>query len=299
MIGSTVATPVLVSPVALPTRVPRFQGSLVLVLARKEIRESLRNRWFLLYTAALAILALALSYLSSIGTGGVGFAGFGRTAASLIHLVILIVPLMALTTSASCVAGERERGTLDYLLAQPLSRTEVFFGKYLGVAVSLLASLCLAFGISALSIAGGAGSADAGSYARLVGLSFVLALTMHSVGFLISCLARRTTVAIGTGIFLWLGFVFLSDLGLMGSTIAFKLQVSELLHLSLINPLQVFKMAALGSLHASLDLLGPAGLYATRTYGPYLGVIFGAILTAWIVIPLLISWFVFVRRSSP
>ena len=69
-------------------------------LAQKELRDALRNRWFLLYTVAFAVLALAFSYLALAGAGMVGFAGFGRTAASLINLVLLIMPLMALTIGA-------------------------------------------------------------------------------------------------------------------------------------------------------------------------------------------------------
>ena len=82
-------------------------------------------------------------------------------------------------------------------------------------------------------------------------------------------LTKQRTVATGAAIFVWLTLVFFGDLGLMGSTILFKLQVAELFQISLINPLQVFKMATLGSISTSLDVLGPAGLYATRTYGEY------------------------------
>ena len=98
----------------------------------------------LLYTLAFIGLALALSYMSLAGAGISGFAGFGRTAASLINLVLLIIPLMALTVGAQSLAHEAEQGTLAYLLAQPVTRAEVFAGKYLGLAMSLLASLALA-----------------------------------------------------------------------------------------------------------------------------------------------------------
>ena len=83
----------------------------VATLLQKELRDSLRNRWFVLYTVAFTVLALGLSFLALSGAGVVGFAGFGRTAASLINLVLLIVPLMALTVGAQSLAAERERGT--------------------------------------------------------------------------------------------------------------------------------------------------------------------------------------------
>ena len=56
------------------------------------------------------------------------------------ELVLLVVPLMGLSLGALGLAAERERGTLDYLLAQPVSRAEIFLGKYVGLAAAMLAT---------------------------------------------------------------------------------------------------------------------------------------------------------------
>lgn len=275
-----------------------MEARIVMAVARKEIRDALRNRWLLLYTAAFAVLALSLSWMSLAGSGSYGFAGFGRTAAGLVNLVLLVVPLMALTVGAGTIATDSERGTLGYLLSQPVNRGEVLAGKFLGLAVTLAAALGLGFGASGVVIAGVGGGGDARGYAALVGLAFVLALAMLSLGMLVSVLSRRGSIATGVALFLWLALAFLSDLGLMGSTVAFRLHVSDLFALALVNPLQVFKMAVLGSVHATLDVLGPAGTYAVQAYGDRLRWMFGAALAAWIVAPLGASWAIFSRRGQ-
>jgi Cu-processing system permease protein len=271
---------------------------IIVTLLQKEFRDSLRNRWFLLYTLVFGALALGLSYFSLSGLGLSGFAGFGRTTASLINLVLLVVPLMALTIGASSLAGEREANTLSYLLAQPVTRTEVLVGKYLGLATALLASLSLGFGISGLAIALSGGGADAGSYGQIVVLAYLLALTMLSVGFLISTLTSKTSVAVGIALFVWLILVFFGDLGLMGTALVMRLEIGQLFTLALLNPLQVFKMAAVRGIHATLDVLGPAGLYAVRSYGDRLLLMFIAIMTIWIVLPLTIAYGLFTARSE-
>ena len=275
-----------------------MNGKIIWALAQKELRDALHNRWFLLYTLTFIGLALALSYMSLAGAGIAGFAGFGRTAASLINLVLLIIPLMALTIGAQSLAHEQEQGTLAYLLAQPVMRVEVFVGKYLGLALSLLASLGLGFGIAGvvLALANGAGSPAA--YVSLVLRTFLLSLTMLSVGFLISAFTKRAGVAIGIGLFLWLAFVFLGDLGLMGTAITLRLPVEQLLWLSLLNPLQVFKMAAILDINATLDLLGPAGIYAMQEYGAQLRGVFLALTAAWIVTPALAAYVRFHLRGD-
>ena len=100
-------------------RPPSFVRN-VATVARRELREAITSRWFLLYTVSFAALGLAVSYVSAVGAGGAGLSGFGRTTAGLINLVLLVVPLMALTAGAGSIASDRERGMLAYLLAQPV-----------------------------------------------------------------------------------------------------------------------------------------------------------------------------------
>jgi Cu-processing system permease protein len=205
---------------------------------------------------------------------------------------------MALTIGAGSLAGEQERGTLAYLLSQPVTRAEVLVGKYLGLAASLLAALALGFGLSAVIMAGGGGQTDVGAYSLLVGFAFALALGMLSLGFLISSLSRKATVATGVALFLWLFLVFVGDLGLMGTTLIFKLPIQTLFNLALIHPLQVFKMSALMGINASLDVLGPVGIYAIQSYRDNLTWLLLGSLLAWIILPLLGAYLFFARRGD-
>ncbi len=285
------------SRVMQPSRRAPGLVSNVLTIAHRELRDAVRSRWFWLYTIAFATLGLAISFVSAAGAGATGLSGFGRTTAGLINLVLLVVPLMALTAGAATIAGDRERGMLAYLLAQPVSRFETLLGKYVGLASALAACLTLGLGLCAAILAAKGLRTSPASFLWLAGLSILLALAMLSVGVLISVLARRASVAVGTAIFTWLGLVFVSDLALMAGAIALRLRISTLFGLSLANPMQVFKMWSLHAVDASLDVLGPAGLYATDVFGARLPLIFLAALVAWIVLPFAIAALLFARRS--
>lgn len=269
----------------------------VLILAQKELRDAWRNRWFLLYALAFAGLALALSSLAMSGLGNQGLAGFARTGGSLINLVLLIVPLMGLTLGALSLAGEREQGTLLYLLAQPVAYLELLLGKFVGLALALLTALLLGFGLSGVLIAWLGGAAQAGAYAALALLAFLLALLSLSIGFFISAASGKGATAVGIALFLWLLLVFLGDLGVMGTALVLKLSVGQLFTLALLNPLQTFKIAAILDLHGSLEVLGPAGTYAVRTYGSRLLPLLLTMLVAWTVVPLAFTYLVFRRRG--
>ena len=91
---------------------------------------------------------------------------------------------------------------------------------------------------------------------------------------------------------------FFSDLGLMGTAITLDVGIRELLFMALINPLQVYKLAAILSIKNDLEILGPAGVYAVRTYGDALLPMLLVLFTAWIAIPLSIGYFIFKRRGA-
>jgi Cu-processing system permease protein len=283
------------------TKAPLLEAHVLYTLTLKELRDAWRNRWFLLYTGAFCLLALGMSWLSLAGAAGSGFAGLGRTAASLVHLVVLIVPLMGLTLGAGALAGERERGSLILLLAQPVSRIEVIFGKFLGLAAAVLSSLLLGFGLALLVIASGhremAGD-QLGGFLTFLGLSALVALVSVSLGLCISTLASRSAVAGGVSLFTWLLLVLLGDLGLMGTSLVLRLDARHLLWSALINPLQEFKVAAILALRGGLEVLGPAGLYASRTYGDALLPMLVTLLVLWVAAPLALSVWTLDRRGA-
>lgn len=269
----------------------------VLILARKELRDAHRNRWFVLYTATFATLSLALAWMAMSGLGTSGMAGFGRTTAALINLVLLVVPLMGLTLGALSLAGEREQGTLLYLLAQPLTQTEVLLGKFVGLGLALLTALILGFGLSGLVIAWRGGAAEATVYLTLVVLAFLLALVSLSLGFLISAAVGKGSTAVGVALFVWLMLIFFGDLGLLGTALVMRLEIGQLFTAALLNPLQIFKIAAILDLRSNLEILGPAGTYAVRTYGSRLMPLLLTLLVAWTILPLTFTYLAFRRRG--
>jgi len=270
----------------------------VILFAKREYLDALSSKWFILYTCAFTVLAIAVSFMSLAGSGSQGFAGFGRTTAGLLNLIMLVVPLMALIAGAGSIAGERERGTLLYLLAQPISRAELLLGKYLGLAIAMCCSMGIGFGLSAGVLAWRAGGVGLGSFGMLILYTCMLSLSMLSIGMLISVLSRRSGIATGLGLFAWLVLVFVSDLGLMAGTMIFKLRVQQVFTLAIANPLQAFKMGVIVNMNASLDVLGPVGTYASHTFGSSLSWMLTLMLMLWMVIPLLLGMILFQKRGG-
>ena len=270
---------------------------LLWTIAQRELREALRNKWLWFYAAGFAALAFALSQAGLASAGYAGLGGFGRTAASLVNALLLFAPLIGLTVGAGTLAADRERGTLVYLLAQPVSRMEVFFGKALGAALAVIAALALGFGLAGLGLASSGGS-HAAAYLSLAGSTLLLALASLGLGFVISALTRKASTASGAALLLWLALVFLGDLGVASATLALRPSPAALLAMLLVNPLQIFKLSAIYSLRATLDTLGPVGQYAAFQFGGTLPVLLVALLAVWIVVTFAVAFTCFNRRGD-
>lgn len=262
-------------------------------IALRDARAGLRNRWFIVYALVFLGTIVVYSWVAFAGSDLTGQAGFGRTSAGLLNLLLLIVPLIGLTIGAQAIVGDRQDRSLDYLLAQPVSRLEVYAGKYLGAAVPLLLLILFGFGWASVVIAMRGVAGRSSDFLVLAVLTMLLGLGMLSVGFLISSFSAQTSAALGIAVSIWLIFVIIGDLGVMGSAIVMNFSPSTLLTLTLLNPLDTYKLANVDLLHASLDVLGPAGAYAMDRFGDRLVPLLLAAIGVWIVVPLLGGYWLF------
>jgi len=257
-------------------------GNTLTVLTRKELRDALRNRWFLADAAALLVLSTALSLLVYLTGATSPVSGFGRTAASLVNVMLLLVPLMGLTLGGLALAGDRERGALEFWLTQPIGTATYFAAKAIGLGSALAAAVIIGFGASAALLLL-IGATDPFAYLLLAGLTVLLAWASLALGLLLSSRCARTSTAVSLALGLWLLMVFLGDLGLMGTALAVRLPPSWLLALALANPVEAYRIAALRTLAGSLELLGPAGLYADERLGSTLLLVLSSVLVAWVI----------------
>ena len=84
----------------------------------------------------------------------------------------------------------------------------------------------------------------------------------------------------------------------MGTALALKLPIEQLFLLALANPLQVFKMASILDINATLDILGPAGIFAMQEFGHRLRFVFLGVMALWIVLPALLAYVRFAAKND-
>jgi len=272
----------------------------ILLIAGKEIQESLRNRWVLATTLLLAALALTLTFLGSAPTGTVGVRPLDVVIVSLSSLTIFLLPLIALLISHDAIVGEMERGTMLLLLSYPVGRSQVLLGKFAGHLAVLAFATVLGYGAAALVLAATGATIDAyswGAFGNMIGSSILLGAVFIAVGYLVSALASDRGTAAGIAIGIWLLFVLIYDMALLGILVVDQgrfITTGILNALLLFNPTDAYRIFNLaGSANVSV-FAGMAGLANTITLNPF---VLLAALTAWALVPLALAALAFSRRE--
>ena len=236
-------------------------------LVEKELRDALSNRWLIGYAALLGALGLAATMTGLDSTSGLAMQAFGRTTATLMNLCLLLSPLVAVLMGAGAIAGEQERGTLDHLLAQPLTRARLLLAKHGGLSIALTAATIAGFVPAGMMIAIAAGPEMLGHYLLFPGIAVLAGAAMVSIGLLISVTSRSAAQAQGTAVFTWFAFVLLYDLVLMGSLAVSGMPAEWLAAALVANPVDAARVLGVLALEPDLYLLGPAGSYLAARLG--------------------------------
>lgn len=266
----------------------------IVTIAGKEFRDRIRNRWVLAVALVFTAFALSIAYFGAAQQGSVGFRSIEVTIASLVSLVIYLIPLIALLLGFDAVVGERERGSLDLLLSMPITRVELLLGKYCGLAAALTCSTVLGFGLVGALLAPDLDAVAIYHYGGFVLSSVLLGCAFLSLAVMLSVISTDRTRASGLAIALWFFFVLVFDLLLLGILVVSGGQWGgeALPYALLFNPADVFRILNIFTLEDVRTMYGLATVFPPAL--AHSGLL-GAVMGAWIVLPLVVAAFSFRR----
>lgn len=270
------------------------------MIMRKELKDALKSKWLITFAATFFFLAIGVPYLL-LGAGGFLPEDYpGMVVGTLVNLAVPLVPLVSLAMSSTTIAGERETGTIEYLLAQPATKLEVFAGKYFGLTLALLLAMLLGYGTAELMVYS---SNPVFITQFLISLAYSAMLSASAVGlgFIISVLVKGRAGAIGTGLFVWFLLVVIYDVGFLG-VIAVVLNLEgALMPLVFANPVETTRVLSLMHMADSplRGELGPQAGYLLREYGSTVATqILTIVLMLWIIVPTVLAYLFFNRQDA-
>jgi len=241
--------------------------SKTLLTARLDVAESLRARWFLLYSLIFGGIVVLLLVFGLTESRVMGFTGLSRVMVTYIQLSMAILPIFILITTVRSVAGDREAGVFEYMLSLPVPLASWYWGKLVGRFAVVFVPVFLALlGAILWGLVRGL-DVPWSHFFYYSGLLLSLCLCFLGFAFLISSYARSSDVAQSAAFMLWLVLLLFLDLILLGVLIREQVPSDIVIAITLINPLQVFRTASMMLFDPQLVLLGPAAFVILDHFG--------------------------------
>lgn len=247
----------------------------------------MRSRWSYVYFAFYLVLGSTLLFLNS---------DLSKAVITLMNVIIVLVPLIGTVFGVTYYYNSKE--FTELLLAQPLKRSSIFLGQYLGVALSLSISLFLGLGVPFV-LYGLFESSAIWDFSLLLVTGTFLTLIFTALAFNIALSNGNKIKGFGYAILLWLFLAIIYDGLFLTTLIMFEEYPLDKLSLigTLLNPIDLSRTLILLKLDISV-LLGYTGAVFKQFFGTHLGLIVSfAMLGFWVILPVYRIIFISKRKD--
>lgn len=170
-------------------------------IARKDFADAGRSLTLWIVTGLLILLVAGMTAIPSLL--GVEEEPFGQALYFLFSAVALVIPIVGLLLGYNAVVGERESGSIRFLLGLPNTRRDVVVGKLLGRTAVVVVASVVAFVVGAGVIAWLYDGFVTSDYLALFAFTVVMGLVYLSIaiGVSASVSSRGRAIAGVLGIF--------------------------------------------------------------------------------------------------
>jgi len=234
-----------------------------------------RSRWSFVYFAFYMLLGFSLLFLNN---------NVSKAIITMMNIIIVLTPMIGTIFGVMYFYNSRE--FTELLMAQPIRRSTLFFGQYLGISISLSLSLVIGLGVPFVFY-GLFQSAEIWNFSMLLLIGSALTFIFVALAMNISLRNENKIKGFGYAILLWLFMAVIYDglmLILLNGFREYPLDKS-VLFFSMLNPIDLSRILILLKLDISA-LLGHTGAVFQKFFGTNLGLMVSfSVLILWVLIP--------------
>ena len=235
----------------------------------------MRSRWSYVYFLFYLLLGFVLLFLNN---------DTSKAVITLLNIIIVLTPLIGTIFGVMYYYNSRE--FTELLLAQPLKRSTIFLGQYIGVALSLTLSLVLGLGIPFI-LYGVFQSATIFNFLSLLVVGGFLTFIFVALAFNIALSNENKIKGFGYAILLWLFLAVIYDGLFLISLVLLQEYPLDTFSLvsTMFNPIDLSRILILLKLDISA-LLGYTGAVFQQFFGTSLGMLSSfSVLILWVIFP--------------
>jgi len=251
------------------------------------LADLMRSRWSLIYLAFYLVLGFVLLFLNS---------DLSKAVITLMNIIVVLTPMIGTIFGVMYFYNSRE--FTELLMAQPIKRSWIYMGQYLGISLSLALSFVLGLGIPFLAY-GIFRSGEIMNFIMLLVSGTMLTFIFVALAVTISLFNSNKLKGFGYAILMWLFFAVIYDGIIMVSLVVFSDYPldSYALVASLLNPIDLSRMLILLKLDISA-LLGYTGALFQQFFGSSAGMLISSLaLLLWVLLPFQLGKFKFAKKD--
>ena len=248
----------------------------MLKILKYSIFDLLRSRWSYVYFFFYLILGFVLLFLNN---------DVNKAIITLMNIIIVLTPLIGTIFGVMYYYNSKE--FTELLLAQPIKRSKIFMGQYLGVSLSLTLSLVLGIGIPFI-LYGLFKSASIFDFGLLIVVGAFLNFIFVALAYNIALSNENKIKGFGYAILMWLFLAVIYDGIFMILAIQFQEYPLDKFALGamMFNPIDLSRTLILLKLDISA-LLGYTGAVFKAFFGTNTGLVLSLlVLCLWVLFPL-------------
>ena len=276
----------------------RFNVTNLKLIALLDLKESIRAKWFLVYSLVFGGL-IALFFIAGVTESQVmGFSGLSRLLLMYIQITIIILPIFILITTVRSISGDRDSHVLEYMLSFPISLKEYYWGKVIGRFITVYLPVIFAMIIAIVYGAFKGADIPWEIFFLYTGLLFALSFAFLGIAFFISSFVKSSEVALGIAFFVWIFLLAFIDIALISLMMQQRFNEELIIGIALMNPMEIFRVAAISLFDPELTVMGPVAFYILDTFSQTVFVLISIIYP--ILVGLLFAFFgfrIFVKKD--
>jgi len=262
-------------------------------------KEAIRTKWLVVFSVVaffikkkIPVLLLSLAY-NRPATSIISNLGLGAS----LTLAFPLIPLLALPFGAVSIVEDRESGVLQYLLSNPITKSEFFLGRSAGLLLATSVVILVSFGGAAITV-----YASDVSESVFIAITMLIAMLLNAVmlalGLIISEVTTRKVTAMGIGLFFWFFFTTISDLAIFVQALNYTIGDVAGVLVVLLDPVETSRLIMVLAANLGTSQLGPTGYVAAYVLGgDFFGVILGSVLI-WFVVLTTLGFVVFMHQDA-
>ncbi len=236
----------------------------------------MRSRWSYVYFIFYLLLGFVLLFLNN---------DVNKAVITLMNIIIVLTPLIGTIFGVMYYYNSKE--FTELLLAQPINRSKIFMGQYLGISISLTLSLVLGLGIPFMAY-GLFKSAAIFDFSLLLIVGSFLNFIFVALSYNIALSTENKIKGFGYAILMWLFLAVIYDGLFLISLVLFDEYPLDKFSLiaTMFNPIDLSRILILLKLDISA-LLGYTGAVFKEFFGTNTGLITSlGLLSLWVLAPI-------------